>query len=169
MTKEQARNEAALQAREEAALAELEEIGFRVSLYEPRTYVEEDVLLGVAGGWKLGTCYAVADSVDGKRKTFSGMSAVQALADAKGWLRYQETRLSPELRFQIVKGENVAAPVIQRVAGDAAETAARRGNERRIISFESGTAELVNQHGAPMGDDNQAAQFATAETKGPRS
>lgn len=161
--REQARHEAALKAREDAALVELEEIGFRVGLYEPRTYVEPDELLGVAGGWKVGCCYVVADSTTGKRKTVSGMSAVDALEQAKGWLNYQKTHFRPEDRFEIVKGEVVAVPVLQRVVGDTNETNARRANGvRRILSFESGTAEVVDSHGDPIGEDNQASQFSDA-------
>lgn len=163
----QARYEASLQAREEAALAELEELGFRIGLYEPRIYVEPDELRGVAGGWKVGTCYVVADSVTGKRKTISAMSAVAALDQAQAWLHYQETRLAPDLRFVIVKGEGVAVQVTQRVAGDTAETAARRnGTERKIIGFQNGKPEVVDAHGDPIGEDNHASQFRDVDTEG---
>lgn len=161
--REQARREAALKAREESALEELEELGFRVSLYEPRTFIEPDELRGVAGGWQVGTCYAVADSITGRRKTISAMSAVDALDQAKAFLHYQETRLSPELRFTIAKGESVAVPVVRRVAGDTAETAARRENaERRILSFATGTAEVVDAHGDAITEANRASQYRDA-------
>jgi hypothetical protein len=163
VTREQARREAALRVREEAALEELEELGFRIGLYEPRTFLEPDELRGIAGGWKVGTCYAVADSITGKRKTISAMSAVDALDQAKAFLHYQETRLSPELRFTIAKGESVAIPVVRRVAGDTAETAARReSTQRRILGFASGVAEVVDSHGDPIGEDNHASQFSDA-------
>jgi hypothetical protein len=161
--REEARREAALKAREDSALEELETLGFRIGLYEPRAYVEPDELRGVAGGWKVGCCYVVADSSTGKRKTVSGMSAVDALEQAKGWLHYQETHFRPEDRFEIVKGEVVAVPVLQRVAGDTAVTAARRdGTERRLVSFESGTAEVVDVHGTPMHESNRASQYSDA-------
>lgn len=162
-TREEARREAALKAREEAALQELQEVGFRVSLYEPRTFIEPDELRGVVGGWKVGTCYAVADSITGKRKTISAMSAVDALDQAKSFLHYQETRLPPDLRFTIAKGESVAVPVFQRVIGDTAQTRQRRENtERRIISFASGHAEKVDANGDPIGEDNHASQHRDA-------
>jgi hypothetical protein len=149
----QAQYEASLAAREEHALEELAEIGFRVTLYEPREYVEPDELLGRKGGWKVGVCHAVVDSIAGKRKSISEQSAVAALAQARSWLRYQQERLSLELRFVIAK-ENVAVPVLARAAGDAAETAARRAaTERRVIDFDAdGTAQVVDSHGDPITD-----------------
>lgn len=157
--REQARNEASLKVREEAALKELEEIGFRIGLYEPRTFVEPDPLRGIEGGWKVGTCYVVADSVNAKRKTISAMSAVDALDQAKAWIHYQESRLSPELRFVIAKGESVATQVFHRAGSNQVARERRDGSERRLISFQSGVAEVVDEQGTPTGEGNHASQF----------
>jgi hypothetical protein len=164
ITEEQ--GEAILRQREEHALEELREIGFRISLYEPRVYVEPDPLLGEAGGWKIGTCYVTAYSAAGKQKTISAMSAVDALRQAKAWLHYQESRLSPELRFVIEKGDGpTAVPVQQRIAGDTAETAARH-TKRKVLAFDSGVAEVVDAHGTPLPEATHASQFATSNMKG---
>jgi hypothetical protein len=124
-----------LEQRENNALEELQELGFRISLYEQRRYVEEDPLLGTTGGWLPGTCYAVIDSVDGKRKNVSGTSAVEVLSNARGWLRYQETHFAPEDRFKPAPNI-VAVPVTQRIVGDTAETANRKVT-RRVIQLDS--------------------------------
>src|SRR4051812_36515493 len=130
--REQERHEAALRAREEAALDELREHGFRICLYEPREYVEEDVLRGIKGHWKVGTCHVTADSLTGKKKTVSAMSAVDALDQVKAWLHYQETRLAPALRFVVATGGH-AVPVVRRVVGDTAVTKQRRETTARRI------------------------------------
>jgi hypothetical protein len=150
-----------LRQREEHALNELRELGFRIGLYEERKHVEPYPLLGEAGGWKTGVCYATAYSATGKTKTLSAMSAVDALRQAKDWLRYQETRLSPELRFVIAPGDcPIGVPVRQQIAGDTAETQQRRLNtSRRVISFQNGTAEVVDAHGSPVGDTSHASQY----------
>ena len=110
ITEEQ--SEQILKQREEHALDELRELGFRIGLYEERKYIEPDPLLGEQGGWKVGVCCATAYSAEGKAKTISAMSAVDALRQAKGWLHYQEARLAPELRFVVAKGDDsVAVPV----------------------------------------------------------
>jgi hypothetical protein len=156
--------EAILRQREEHALDELRELGFRIGLYEERKYVEPDPLVGEHGGWKTGVCYATAYSAAGKAKTISAMGAVDALKQAKAWAHYQETRLAPELRFVIEKGDDsVAVPVIQRVVGDTAETKLRHENtERRLISFENGAAEVVDSHGESLGDISQASHLRDA-------
>jgi hypothetical protein len=142
---------ALLATREEYALEELRELGLRISLYEEREFVDPDPLRGLDGGWKRGVCHAVADSVTGKRKTFSGVSAVDTLDQARSWLKYQE-RLKPEFRFEIVS-ESVAVPVRQQIAGDAAMTQQRRENtERRVIALE-GSPHLVDAMRNPINGD----------------
>jgi hypothetical protein len=158
-------DEVLLRAREEAALEELQQLGFRLALYEPREYVDGDPLLGTEAHWKQGVCHAVADARDGRRKTLTGISALDALTQAKAWLRYQQERLSPEQRFVPLLAPPYAMRVTQRIAGDKAETELRRANtERRVISTD-GTPHLVDAHGDPIqGDITRLASRLTGRT-----
>jgi hypothetical protein len=162
------REEEVLRQREESALEQLAELGFRISLHEQRHYVDPDPLRGIEGGWRSGTCYAIATSTSGKLKSISGVSAVDALDQARAFLRYQEERLSPELRFVVAKG-NAPMPVRQQVGSENARK--ERGDDaRRIVAFdEDGIASVVKSHGRPMGEDNRASQFATSDPKGART
>jgi len=124
--------------------------------------VEADPLRNIEEGWRAGTCVASVWSTDGRRKTLTGISAVQVLDDARSWLKYQRNLEAP-MRFEPVKGEQVAVPVFHKIGGDTAQTAARlAATERRLLSWESGRAELVDAHGAPI-EETQASQYATSE------
>jgi hypothetical protein len=157
-----AREREVLRRREESALEQLHELGFRVSLYEPSDWVDPDPLHGIAGGWRSGVCNAIAYAVDGRRKSLSGISAVQALDEARSWLRHQ-ARLKDDApnRFVLTNEDVPAVHVSQRIVGDKAETQRRRENTvRRVISFQSGIAEVVDAHSDPVGDtDSRASQY----------
>ena len=156
-----------LEARETEALEELEKLGFRVTLHDMPSYVEEDILTGTRAGWKAGDCYAVIYARDGKRKHVAGGSAVEALTQAQAWKRWQDGLKddAPNKFVPSLGGEQTAVPVTQRVAGDTAETAARRASKRRVLSFASGIAEVVDAHGTPIGEDNHASQYREADDK----
>jgi hypothetical protein len=154
--------DAALARREEAALEELAELGLKVTIHRPREWRKADPLLGVEEGWTQGEAHAVCYSSDGRRRGFSGISAVQILQDAQSWLRWQ-SNMAPPMRFEIVS-EPTAAPVLQRVAGDTMTTQKRRENtERRVIGMEGGSAVLVDAHGAPI-EETRASGVPTRES-----
>jgi hypothetical protein len=106
-------------------------------------------------------------SRDGKRKHVAGTSAVEALQAAQAWWKWQQglkedapNRFIPSVDHEFVP----EAFVTQRVVGDTAEVKQRRENtERRILSFDSGIAEVVDSHGEPMKHINQASQYAANE------
>jgi len=154
-----------LQQREELALEELRELGFRISLYEPRELIQADPLRGIEEHWQQGCCHAIADSATGKRKSLSAISAVSALDQARSWLKYQQDRIAPEDRFVIIHG-GCAVPVRHQVGGDKATSEHRRQNtERRIVSFQSGHPALVDSHGDPLkGDDSNDARVSQTAT-----
>lgn len=158
---------AAIQAREEDALSELEKLGFRVTLHTLPHYVGEDILLGTKAGWVNGDCYAVVYSRDGKRKHVSGISAVDALTQAQSWLRWQAgLKDDAAAKFHRSPFDVAEVLVTSRVAGDTAETEQKRTNtERRVLSWQSGTAEVVDAHGTPI-EETHASQFATSDQKG---
>lgn len=167
MTKVQAGKDEALRKREHAALDELADLFLDITLYEPRTLVEPDPLRGIEGGWTTGVCHAIAYSLDGKRKTFSGVSAVHVLDSVRAWKKWNDS-LKPDAanrwEFSV---EPVPVAVIQRPAGDTAETAARRANtERRVLSWESGAAQRVDAHGSPI-EESRASQYPTNESRVP--
>lgn len=171
--REQAKRQEQLEAREGEALDELHKLGFRVTLHEMGRYVEADELLGVRAGYRPGTCYAVMYGRDGKRKHVSGRSALEALQQAQAWSRWQASlkddaanKFVPSVDHEFVP----AASVTQQVVGDTAETRMRRENtERRIISFASGTAEIVDSHGDPLGEGIHASQYREADSEGDMS
>jgi hypothetical protein len=155
--------DAALKRREEAALEELAELGLKVTIYLPRERREADPLLGIEEGWTQGEVYAVCYSADGRRRGFSGISAVQVLQDSQSWLRWQ-SNVEPPMRFEIVS-EPSAFNVSHRIAGDTATTAARRAaTERRLLNFDTGTAYLADAHGAPI-EESRASQYPTTESE----
>jgi hypothetical protein len=158
---------AAIQAREEVALSELEKLGFRVTLHTLPHYVEEDFLLGTKAGLVNGDCYAVVYDRSGKRKHVSGISAVDALTQAQSWKRWQDSlKDDAAAKFHPSRSDVAEVAVTSRVAGDTAQTEQRRENtERRVLAFESGKAELVDAHGAPI-EETHASQFATSDQKG---
>jgi|SRR5579862_1905843 len=159
---------ARLEARECEALDALHEIGFRVTVHEIGRYVETDELRGIKAGFKSGTCYAVMYSRDGKRKHVSGTSAVEALAQAEAWTRWQAGLKddAPNKFVPSVDFDPTAVRVAHRVIGDAAETELRRKNtQRKLLSFQTGSAEVVDAHGTPIGEGNQASQYREDETE----
>ena len=137
--------------------------GWTITLHEPRAYVEADPPRNVKEGWRAGVCSATIWSTDGRRKQLTGVSAVEVLDRAHSWLKWQ-SNVEPPMRFEPVMNEFVAEPMRQQVAGDTAETRIRRENtERRIVSFASGTAELVDAHGDALSSEvnARASQLAT--------
>jgi hypothetical protein len=153
---------AAIEERENEALSELGALGFRVTLHELPHYLEADILTGHTAGWKNGTCYAVLYDRAGKRKHVSGISAVDALSQAQAWSRWQAgIKNDAPNKFHPTNAAVPEATVTSRVAGDTAETKRRRAStERRVLSFQSGTAEVVDAHGEPVGDTtSRASQY----------
>lgn len=152
-----------LEARENEALDELDKLGFRVTLHEMGHYREADDLLGISTGYVPGTCYAVMYSRDGKRKHVSGSSAVAALQQARAWWRWQQglkddaaAKFFPSVDHEVTP----EAFVQHRVSGDTAQTRQRRENtERRLVSFASGIAEVVDAHGDAITEANRASQY----------
>lgn len=116
-----------------------------------------------------GALDAVIYDRSGKRKYVSGISAVQALAQAQSWRTWQDGLKDDAANKFVPSVDNVsvAVPVIQRASGATAQEAERRANaERRIISFASGTPELVDSHGDLLGDtDNPASHYRGANEK----
>lgn len=155
-----------LERRENEALEELHKLGFRVSLHEMGRYVEADDLLGIPAGYKRGECYAVMYAADGKRKHVSGSSAVEALQQARAWWHWQlGLKADAANKFVPSVDHEPTAPVVsQRVSGDTAQTKLRRENaERRILSFQTGVAEVVDSHGEAIKEANRASQYRAAD------
>jgi hypothetical protein len=162
------REQARLEARENEALEELHRLGFRVSLHTMGRYVEADDLLGIRAGYKPGNAYAVMYDRSGKRKHVAGTCALEALGQAQAWCRWQAGLKDDAAAkfFPSIDHEPVAVTVEQRVSGDSAQTRQRRENtERRIIGMAGGTAQLVDSHGDPIHEGNQASQYATSESE----
>jgi hypothetical protein len=157
---------AAIEERETEALDELRMLGFRVTLHTLPRYTEEDILVGTKAGWVNGDCYAVLYDRSGKRKHVSGISAIDTLAQAKAWQRWQDgLKNDAPNRFHATAEDVPEVAVTNRVAGDTAETALKRENtRRRVLSFESGTAEIVDANGAPI-EETHASQFSTPNQK----
>jgi hypothetical protein len=157
LTEEQAA--AILEQREQFALESLRELGARIALYEPRTHVEADPLRDTREHITPGACVAIFESTMGKRKTVSTTTAVLALDEARSWIHYNQTRLAPDLRFEIAPNGS-AYLVRHQIVGDTATTERRRREtERRTLSLE-GTPHLVDAHGDPInGEINRASQF----------
>jgi hypothetical protein len=155
---------ASIEDRESEALSELQKLGFRVTLHELPKQVDDDVLTGTYAGWTSGTCYAVVVDRAGKRKHVSGISAVDALAQAQSWSRWQAGLKDDAPNKFHPSSEDVPEMLVtHRVAGDTAETKQRRENtERRIIGFQSGTAAVVDAHGVPVGETTRASQHRGA-------
>jgi hypothetical protein len=152
-----------LEARENEALEEIHKLGFRVTTHDMGRYVEADDLLGIKAGYIPGNCYAVMYARDGKRKHVAGGSAVEALQQAQAWWAWQQ-RLGEDAANKFVPSidnEPTAVPVRQEVGGSNR----RREGERRIVSFASGTAEIVDAHGDPLPEATHASQFATPDQK----
>lgn len=158
-----------LEARENEALEELDKLGFRVTLHEMGHYREADDLLGISAGFVSGTCYAVMYSRYGKRKHISGSSAVEALQQAHAWWRWQQGLKDDAAAkfFPSVDNEFTPEAVVQhRVSGDTATTRQRRENiERRLVSFASGVAEVVDAHGDVITEANRASQYREDDTE----
>ncbi len=160
------KEEALLTARENAAIEQLEDEGWTIGLHTPREYIEADPLLEREAGWRAGVCVATVWATDGRVKNVTGVSAVHVLDQCRTWLKWQ-SNIEPPMRFVPVRGERVAVPVFQREGSERLTKQRHDGNEKRIVSFASGHAELVDHHGATMGNDNQASSFATAEQEIP--
>jgi hypothetical protein len=153
LTTRAARKQVQIEARENEALEELARIGFRVTLHAYGQHVEADELLGVEEHYRPGECYAVMYGVSGRRKSLSGASAVGVLAQARTWADWQ-SRLKPDAAGRFIPSTDnapTADAVVPRAAGDTAEVALRRAStERRLLSFDSGTARHVDAHGAEI-------------------
>lgn len=156
-----------LEQRESEALAELARLNFRVTWHALPKRVPADPLRGVLAHTEPGGCYAVCYSIDGRRKSVSGISAVDALTAARSWVEWQN-RLKDDAaaKFYASPLEDEVPPEVRvshRVVGDTAEVARRRAStERRVLNFETGIPQLVDaMMGDPIkGDINRASQLA---------
>jgi hypothetical protein len=158
-----------LERRESVALEELRKLRFRVTLHELPRYDEADELLNQPARFVPGNCYAVLYGIDGKRKHVAGCSAVDALTQAQSWCRWQAgLKDDAPNKFVVTDDDVPELHVTHRPAGDTAETNQRRANTtRRILSFQSGVAEVVDAHGEPLGDvTSRASQYETPNRKG---
>lgn len=121
--------------REQIALESLAAIGFEVTIHEPPRTIEADALMGIQEKHLTGLCVAVVRGRGGKRKVITGVSACQTLDESLKFLRVQEERYAPDIRFvPLAIGEDEGL-VIQRVSGDTAQTAARQ-IKRRELAFD---------------------------------
>jgi hypothetical protein len=163
-TRKRVSRQARIEERENEALAELRALGFRVTLHDLPKAVEADELLGTERRIVAGNCYAVMYGVDGKRKHVSGISAIDALTQARAWWDWQE-KLKPDAPERFIPSAEFTPEnrVEQRVAGDTRETQIRRENsERRVLSLE-GMPHLVDAHGDPtVGDGSRASQYSNS-------
>jgi hypothetical protein len=161
-TRKRASRQARIEERESVAIAQLEALGFRVTLHDLPKVVPGDELLGATESHFVpGNCFAVLYAVDGKRKHVSGISAVDALTQARSWWDFQQ-RLKDDAPQRFIPSADFTAEarVEQRPAGDTRETQIRRAStERRVIALE-GTPHLVDAHGDPVsGDASSASQY----------
>jgi hypothetical protein len=155
-----------LERREMAAIKEMQALGFRVTWHQMPQIVEEDPLLGIPGGYKPGGAYALMYAVDGKRKHVAGCSAVDALMQAQSWWKWQQG-LKPDAANKFVPAnEDVPeSRVIARAGSEVAREQRGADDVRKILSFASGTAEVVQAHGVPPHDADQAWQYRDADTE----
>jgi hypothetical protein len=164
-TRKRVSRQARIEERENEALEQLRALGFRTTLHDLPKIVEGDELLATTESHFVpGNCYAVMYAVDGKRKHVSGISAVDALSQARTWWDFQQ-RLKDDSPQRFVPSAEFTpeARVSQSPAGDARTTKIRRANtERRVLSLE-GTPHLVDAHGDPApSDGSQASQYRNA-------
>lgn len=153
-----------IEERENEALGQLRALGFRVTVHDFPNVVDGDDLLGTETRTVPGNCYAVMYAVDGRRKHVAGISAVDALLQARAWWDWQQTlKEDAPSRFVPAAEFRPEAFVQQFPAGDKRETQIRRENtERRVLSLE-GTPHLVDAHGDPaFSDGSRASQYRNA-------
>ena len=122
--------------REQIALEGLAAIGFEVTVHEPPRIISADPLMGVQERHLTGLCVAVVRGRGGKRKAITGVSASHALDEAVKFLRVQEERYAPDIRFVPLEIGEDEELVIQRPSGDTAQTAARQ-IVRRELEFDT--------------------------------
>jgi hypothetical protein len=126
-----------LRDREETAREEILALGFRETLYSAPAFVEEDLLRGVAGGFRSGEVYIVGYSTDGRRRSFSGISAVEVLDQLQGFLRFASRHKEDAPQHWVTDMSGEPAPAVVVTARQGSENARKERREvRRELVFD---------------------------------